>query len=86
MTDFYGLPTGGLGNDRLRLEYLAEAGPRLVRLFLNGSATRENLLAELPDVVWPTPFGPYRAHGGHRLWTRPRQRRALISPTTADLW
>jgi hypothetical protein len=71
MSDYHGLPTGTLGNDHLRLEYLAEAGPRLVRLFVNGSATGENLLAEVPELVWSTPLGPYRVQGGHRLWHAP---------------
>jgi hypothetical protein len=67
--DFYGLPTGSLGNAHLRLEYLAEAGPRIVRLFLAGS--QENLLAELPTVCWETPYGTYYPRGGHRLWHAP---------------
>ncbi len=51
--DFHGLPTRSLGNDHLTLDYLAEAGPRIVRLFLAGSQT--NLLAEAPDLSWDTP-------------------------------
>jgi len=30
--DFHGLPVRSLENDQLRVDYLAEAGPRLVRL------------------------------------------------------
>ena len=67
--DFHGLPTRSLGNDHLTLDYLAEAGPRIVRLFLAGSHT--NLLAEAPDLSWDTPSGTYRLHGGHRLWHAP---------------
>jgi hypothetical protein len=85
MTDFYGLPTGTLGNDHLRLEYLAEAGPRLVRLFLNGLAPDQNLLAEMPDVVWPTPFGPYHVYGGHRLWHAPEAAPRTYIPDDDDL-
>ncbi len=69
MSGFYGLPTGALQNDYLRLEYLAEAGPRIVRLCLGDSD--ENLLAELPDFGWPTPHGRYHVRGGHRLWHAP---------------
>ncbi|MGC8873468.1 MAG: hypothetical protein ACP5SI_03345 [Chloroflexia bacterium] len=67
--DFHGLPTRVLDNGLIRLEYLATAGPRLVRLFLENS--QENLLAEVPDLGWDTPFGRYRLYGGHRLWHAP---------------
>ena len=69
MADFYGLKTLCLSNSFLRLEYLAEAGPRLVRLMRAGSD--ENLLAETPDISWPTPDGDYSLRGGHRLWHAP---------------
>ena len=68
-TDFYGLPTRVLDNGHVRLEYLAEAGPRIVRLFAAGS--EENLLAELPTLKMNTPQGPYYIRGGHRLWHSP---------------
>lgn len=68
-TDFYGLPTRVLDNGHVRLEYLAEAGPRIVRLFAAGS--EENLLAELPTLKMDTPQGPYYIRGGHRLWHSP---------------
>jgi hypothetical protein len=67
--DFHGLPTRSLENDQLRIDYLAEAGPRLVRLILAGST--ENLLAEVPDVHWPTPWGEYHLRGGHRVALAP---------------
>jgi hypothetical protein len=67
--DFYGLPTKALDNGFLRLEYLATAGPRLVRLFLAG--VEGNLLAEVPDRVWNTPYGQFFPYGGHRLWHAP---------------
>lgn len=69
MSDFYGLPTRSLDNGRLRLEFLAAAGPRIVRLFLNGRPG--NLLAETPDLAWETPYGVYYLRGGHRLWHAP---------------
>jgi len=67
--DFYGLPTRIISNQYLRLEFLAEAGPRIVRLMLAGSD--ENQLAEVPDVHWSTPYGEYYPRGGHRLWYAP---------------
>ena len=67
--DFYGLSTRIIGNQHLRLEFLAEAGPRIVRLMLSGS--NENLLAETPDVHWATPYGDFHLRGGHRLWHAP---------------
>jgi hypothetical protein len=66
---FHGLPTGSLDNGHIRIEYLLEAGPRIVRLSLGREG--ENLLAELPDVEIPTPFGPFKLYGGHRLWHAP---------------
>jgi hypothetical protein len=69
MNDFYGLPTKSIANRFLRLEYLAQAGPRLVRMVLDGS--QENLLAELPKFVIDTPYGDFYFHGGHRLWHSP---------------
>jgi hypothetical protein len=68
-TDFHGLPARSLENDQLRLDYLATAGPRLVRLFLAGST--DNLLAETPDIHWPTPWGEYYLRGGHRVAIAP---------------
>lgn len=67
--DFYGLPTRVLQNQHLRLEFLAEAGPRIVRLSLADSD--DNLLAELPDFKVPTVYGDYHFRGGHRLWHAP---------------
>lgn len=67
--DFYGLPTRILHSDHLRLEFLAEAGPRIVRLSLADSD--ENLLAEVPDFKVSTPHGDYSFRGGHRLWHAP---------------
>jgi hypothetical protein len=74
--DFHGFRTLSLGNACLRLDYLAEAGPRLVRLIL--ACSTENLLAEAPDVSWPTPNGDYYLRGGHRLWHAPE------APTRSD--
>lgn len=67
--DFYGLSTGRVESKHLRLDYLIDAGPRIVRLSLAGS--EENLLAELPNVTESTPVGDYFLRGGHRLWHGP---------------
>jgi hypothetical protein len=66
--DFHGLPTVGLAGDAIWFEGLATAGPRIVRLGITGGPS---LLAETPDVAWPTDHGSYRLHGGHRLWLAP---------------
>ncbi len=67
--DFYGWPTRGLDSAHLHLEYLATAGPRIVRLSLAGST--DNLLAEVADIQLPTPYGDFNLFGGHRLWHSP---------------
>lgn len=64
-----GLATGRLENDHLYLDYLTAAGPRVVGLALKDSG--KNLLAELPGVTLPSPYGPYSLRGGHRLWHAP---------------
>ena len=69
MTDFFGLPIRSIENDQLRVDFLAHGGPRLVRLTLAGSTN--NLLAETPDVHWPTPCGEYHLRGGHRVAIAP---------------
>jgi hypothetical protein len=66
---FHGLPTHTISNHFLEVEFLSEAGPRVVGLYLAG--TEENLLAEAPDVSWETPYGVYTLYGGHRLWHAP---------------
>jgi hypothetical protein len=81
--DFHGLPTRSLANDHVQLDFLAEAGPRLVRLFLAGSP--DNLLAEVPDVHWPTPFGEYYLRGGHRLAVAPEDLELSYVPDNAGL-
>ncbi len=83
MTDFHGLPTRSLVNDHLQLDYLAEAGPRLVRLFLAGST--ENLLAEAPHIHWPTPWGEYFLRGGHRVALAPEALELSYVPDDSGL-
>ena len=67
--EYHGRPTRRLDGDRLWVEVLATAGPRIVRLGLAGSG--DNLLAETPDIGWETPTGRYELFGGHRLWFAP---------------
>lgn len=76
--DFYGLATHAVENEFLRVEFLTDAGPRLVRLFLRGSD--ENWLAELPNKKLATPLGDYFFRGGHRLWYTPEQIPATYQP------
>jgi hypothetical protein len=66
---YHGRPARRLTNGRIWLDVLAEAGPRIVRLGLAGSA--RNVLAETPDDGWGTPHGRYELLGGHRLWFAP---------------
>ena len=61
--------THRIENSFMAVDYLAQAGPRLVRLLIAGSD--QNLLAELPEMTQPTPYGDYHILGGHRLWHSP---------------
>ena len=69
--DFYGLRTRSIGNKFLHLDYLTDAGPRIVRLMLGES--NENWMAELPNNVVETEFGAFHFYGGHRLWHSPEE-------------
>lgn len=68
MNDYYGLPARRLTSNSLELDCLESAGPRIVRLGYKGS---KNLLAEVPEITIPTPYGEYHYIGGHRLWYAP---------------
>ena len=81
--DYYGLPTHVLQNQHLRLEYLAEAGPRIVRLLLANSD--ENLLAEIPNFKVNTAYGDYYFRGGHRLWHSPEASPRTYVPDDSGL-
>ena len=83
METFYGLPIETVGNDHLRLEVLAEAGPRIVGLYLAGSG--DNLLAEVPEGFADTVNGRYHFRGGHRLWHAPEQFNRTYVPDDSDL-
>jgi hypothetical protein len=52
----------------LELDYLENAGPRILGLRYKGSA---NLFASVPEISIPTPYGDYHYIGGHRLWYAP---------------
>lgn len=67
--NFYGMQTVVLENKFFRIESLAEAGPRIVRLIPRW--TGENLFAETPEFTIPAAFGEFHYYGGHRLWTAP---------------
>jgi hypothetical protein len=67
VSNFQGLPTRILNNGLISLEFLAEAGPRIVRLSAFG---KENLFADIPTTV-STPYGVFFFRGGHRLWLAP---------------
>ena len=83
MTDFHGLPTRSIANAHLQIDFLAEAGPRLVRLFLADSTG--NLLAETPDRHWRDRFGEYYLRGGHRLAIAPEALGLSYVPDDAGL-
>ena len=81
--NFYGLATRVIENQHLRLEFLADAGPRIVRLFLRGSDA--NWFAELPHKKVQTPLGDYFFRGGHRLWCAPEKIPQTYQPDNAPI-
>ncbi len=81
--DFYGLRTRTIENEHLRVEFLLDAGPRLVRLFRRGS--NENWFAEVPRKTIPTPTGEYFLRGGHRLWYAPESILRTYQPDNAEV-
>lgn len=82
-TYFYNQPTARLENDHLILDYLTTAGPRIVRLI--PKALGENLLAETPEYELPSPYGPFRLWGGHRLWHAPETAARTYVPDSDGL-
>jgi hypothetical protein len=78
MSDFFGYETRSLINPFFRIDVLSHAGPRIVRLVPANSEI--NLLAELPDVKWPTSHGDYYPLGGHRLWVGPERKDVTYTP------
>lgn len=71
MPDFHGFASATLQNSKIRVEYLTQAGPRIVRIFLAGSD--ENLFGEFPAVTVGDGQHPYRLLGGHRVWAAPER-------------
>lgn len=61
--------TQSLSNGHIRVEYLLNAGPRIIGLYYGN--LHENLFAVLPGVGWRTSFGWFSIYGGHRLWHAP---------------
>jgi hypothetical protein len=80
---FQGLPARRLSNGRLSVDFLTTAGPRVVRLALEGRP--ENLLAETPEMKKPTPWGVFSFRGGHRLWHAPEAFPRTYVPDDAGL-
>jgi hypothetical protein len=76
--NFYGQPTLILENDLVHIEFLKEAGPRLVRLLVPGIA--DNFFAETPDLKFDTRFGTFCLFGGHRLWLSPEIMDRTVQP------
>lgn len=81
--DFHGLPTRSIGNEYVRLDVLAEAGPRIVRAVLGGSD--ENQFVEVPELSWDTPWGKFYIQGGHRLWAAPEALPRTYAPDNKGL-
>jgi len=81
--DFFGEETLLLESEHLSVELLADAGPRVVRLTPAGSS--ENVLGEVADIGWDTPWGRYRLRGGHRLWWAPENPPLTSAPDDGDL-
>ena len=76
--DFFGHKTVIIENEFFRIECLADAGPRIVRLI--PVWTGENLFAELPNATTKTPRGEYHFYGGHRLWRAPENSNRTYLP------
>ncbi len=80
---YYNLPSDSIENDLLSLEYLMEAGPRIVRLIYKPANI--NLLAEAPDAKLKSPHGEYSMHGGHRFWAAPESPEFTYIPDDSGL-
>ena len=81
--DFHGEETLLLESAHLSVEVLTGAGPRIARLALAGSS--ENVLGEVPDIGWDTPWGRFSLRGGHRLWWAPENPPLTSAPDEGDL-
>ena len=81
--DFHGEETFVFESEHLLVEVLAAAGPRIVRAQLANSS--ENVLGDVADIGWDTPWGRYRLRGGHRLWCAPENPPLTSAPDEAGL-
>ena len=81
--DFHGHQALILENNHFRMECLAEAGPRIVRLIPHW--TGENLFAEMPKLTVNTEQGEFHYYGGHRLWIAPESLRGTYIPDNHGL-
>src|SRR4029078_6981257 len=64
------------------LELATEFGPRIVHYGFCGDA---NLLADVPHLSTPTPWGDWKPRGGHRLWVAPEQMPGSYAPDAAPV-
>ena len=69
--DFHGQETVIVENEHFKMECLAHAGPRIVRLI--PAWLGENILADAADAIIRTALGEYHYFGGHRLWFAPKK-------------
>jgi hypothetical protein len=81
--NYFSLPIHRLENDYLTLDYLAGAGPRIVRLIPRKLG--QNLLAEVPEAQLQSPYGPFHLWGGHRLWHAPETAARTYVPDDGGL-
>jgi hypothetical protein len=82
MGDGRGLSTRKLIAGPLELTFTESAGPRILGLSYKGSV---NLLASVPQISIPTPFGDYHYIGGHRLWYAPEAMPRSYVPDDEDV-
>ncbi|HEY7170246.1 MAG TPA: hypothetical protein VH417_05325 [Vicinamibacterales bacterium] len=71
-----------LTNGIVDLDVAAEFGPRIVRYGFCGDA---NLLADVPHLSTPTPWGDWTPRGGHRLWVAPENMPGSYAPDAAPV-
>jgi hypothetical protein len=64
------------------VDVATDFGPRVVRY---GFCGEPNLLADVPQLSTPTPWGEWRPHGGHRLWVAPERMPGSYAPDAAPV-
>ncbi len=75
-------PIRSLQNSFLRVDVLAQAGPRIAGVYPAG---QPNLLAELKSPPLETAYGSFHFRGGHRLWHSPEALPRTYIPDNAGL-